>query len=1084
MKIKNKIKSLLTNRLNNYFFLFSFLLFITGSYQLKAQCGTCKHYVWSHPCGNYTFSNYGNANIPPGSATGDCNSIGNPGGSAITPTSVPLVIVGGVTLPQIGVTTETITTVGLSYAACNSATIYNVGGNIVFDFYVWTPSTASISGTTPICSGSSTILTANSNGGVSYQWSANAGNATTSAVTVNPVSTSTYTVTVTFGSGCTANATKIVTTNPKPTSSILSQSNVGCKGAATGSATVTGIGGTPNYTYSWSPGGQTTAGVSGLTTSSYNVTVGDANGCTTVQTVNITQPVSVLTSTISGTQSNVGCKGAATGSATVTGIGGTPNYTYSWSPGGQTTAGVSGLTTGSYNVTVRDANGCTTVQTVNITQPVSVLTSTISGTQSNVGCTGAATGSATVTGIGGTPNYTYSWSPGGQTTAGVSGLTTGSYNVTVRDANGCTTVQTVNITQPASAVSAVASATNATCGASNGTVTVTASGGTGGLTYLWAPSGQTTVTAVGLSAGSYNITVTDANGCTAKALTSVNNLGGPTVGISSQTNVLCNGSGTGSATVTATGGTGTLTYLWNPGAQTTASVTGLTAGTYIVTVKDANNCAQGQTITITQPASVLTSTISGTQSNVGCTGAATGSATVTGIGGTPSYTYSWSPGGQTTAGVSGLTTGSYNVTVRDANGCTKVQTVNITQPASIVSGITSSTNAACGSSNGTVSVTALGGTPGYNYNWSVGGTTTTVSGLTAGSYTVTVSDTNSCTVKLTVVVNGSPGPSLTVLSTKNISCNGLINGTATLTVTSGTAPYTYIWTPNISTNNTVNGLSAGTYTVVVNDWAGCKDTILITITEPLPLLFTITSSNLTVCAGESLTLLTTIPTGGTAPFTFVWLPNGPVVAPLIPTTYSVTVTDGSGCISQIDTIRVVPLLSPIAGFNTLSSGIFNEKYTFTDKSTGGITWYWNFGDGTTSMVENPFHIFKAGTYTVTQIVTGASGCTDTVTKIITILPNILIPNVFTPNHDGVNDEFYIPNTGFEKFGLEIFNRWGTKLFETNVGEIRWDGRTSAGVEASDGTYYFILTGVLKDGAAGKPYDTRGFVNLIRGGGSK
>jgi gliding motility-associated-like protein len=937
-------------------------------------------------------------------------------------------------------------------------------------------------GCTGSATGSATVTGIGGTPAYTYNWSP--GGQTTAGV--SGLTAGTYSVTVTDNNGCTSVQTVNITQPASVLTSTITgtQVNVGCTGSATGSATVTGIGGTPAYTYNWSPGGQTTAGVSGLTAGTYNVTVTDNNGCTSVQTVNITQPASVLTSTIVGTQSNVGCTGSATGSATVTGIGGTPAYTYNWSPGGQTTAGVSGLTAGTYSVTVTDNNGCTSVQTVNITQPASVLTSTITGTQVNVGCTGSASGSATVTGIGGTPAYTYSWSPGGQTTAGVSGLTSGSYIVTITDANGCTATQTVAITQPASAVSAVASATDATCGGSNGTATVTGSGGTGGLTYLWTPSGQTTATAGGLSAGSYNVTVTDANGCTANALVSVNNLGGPTVGISSQVNVLCNGSGTGSATVTASGGTGTLTYLWNPGGQTTTTVSGLTAGTYIVTVTDANGCAQGQTITITQPATAINSGIS-SQIEVGCTGSSTGSLTATATGGTGTLSYLWSPGAETTATINGLTAGSYTVTITDANGCSRQHIATITQPVSVLSAVTGSLPAACGSSNGTVSVTASGGTPGYTYDWSAGGQTTAiVNGLTAGTYTVLVTDSKGCTQIVTATVAGSPGPSLTVSTTQNISCNGLKDGTATLTVSSGTAPYTYIWTPNAGSSAIVSGLSANTYTVVVSDSASCKDTVVLTITEPLPIVFTLSTSNATVCAGESLTLLTTTPTGGTPPFTFIWLPNGPVVSPLVPTTYSVTVTDSSGCISQVDTIRIIPLPSPIAGFDTISSGLFHEKFTFKDLSTGGDAWYWIFGDGTTSTLQNPYHTFPgAGTYTVTQVVTNTvTGCTDTITKIVTLFPNVLIPNVFTPNHDGINDEFWIPNTGFESFELTIYDRWGLKLFSTNVGAIRWDGRTAAGEEVTDGTYYFILKAVLKDQGNGKDYDTHGFINLCRGGG--
>ncbi|MGQ0827252.1 MAG: gliding motility-associated C-terminal domain-containing protein, partial [Bacteroidota bacterium] len=267
-------------------------------------------------------------------------------------------------------------------------------------------------------------------------------------------------------------------------------------------------------------------------------------------------------------------------------------------------------------------------------------------------------------------------------------------------------------------------------------------------------------------------------------------------------------------------------------------------------------------------------------------------------------------------------------------------------------------------------------------------------------------------------------------------------------------------------------------TVIVSDSANCRDTAYFTITEPLPITFTLSVSSANVCAGDSLTLLTSTPNGGTPPYVFNWLPNGPVVSPTVPTTYSVTVTDAGGCISQTGTILVTPLASPIADFDTTSSGSFHQTYNFTDVSSGANTWYWILGDGNTSTSQNPNHTYQAGTYTVTLVVTNSSGCTDTITKVITIKENVRIPNVFTPNGDGINDEFWIPNTGFESFEIVVYNRWGLKLWETNSGDIRWDGRTAAGETVPDGTYYYLLKAVLKTSSPeGKKYESKGFIDL-------
>src|SRR5439155_1179461 len=312
-----------------------------------------------------------------------------------------------------------------------------------------------------------------------------------------------------------------------------------------------------------------------------------------------------------------------------------------------TTFGASGtfssLAAGSYTVTVKDANGCTTTQAVTITQPASAVSSSISS-QTNVACFGGSSGIVTVAGSGGLSIYTFSIDG---TTFGKSGtfgsLGAGSYTITVKDANGCTTTQPVTITQPAAALgSSISSQTNVACfGGSTGSVTVAGSGGTSPYTY--AIDGTTfgaSGTFSSLGAGSYTITVKDANGCTTTQVVTITQpaaaLGSS---ISSQTNVACFGGSTGSVTVAGSGGTSPYTYAIDGttfGASGTFSSLG--AGSYTITVKDANGCTTTQGVTITQPAAAFSSSIS-SQTNVACFGNPTGSVTVTGSGGTGPYTY-------------------------------------------------------------------------------------------------------------------------------------------------------------------------------------------------------------------------------------------------------------------------------------------------------------------------------------------------------------------------------------------------------------------------------------------------------------
>ena len=373
-------------------------------------------------------------------------------------------------------------------------------------------------------------------------------------------------------------------------------------------------------------------------------------------TVNATvsQPPAIVVSPAS--QTNVACNGGTTGSATVSASGGTGTLSYSWAPSGGAAATATGLTAGTYTVTVTDANGCMATRSFTITEPTAINTAV--GSQTNVSCNGGSNGSASVVPSGGTPGYTYSWAPSGGTAATATGLTAGTYTVTVTDANGCMATRSFTITEPTAINTAVGSQTNVSCnGGSNGSASVVPSGGTPGYTYSWSPSGGTAATATGLTAGTYTVTVTDANGCMATRSFTLTEPTAIDTAVGSQTNVSCNGGSNGSASVVPSGGTPGYTYSWLPSGGTAATATGLTAGTYTVTVTDANGCMATRSFTITEPTAINTAV--GSQTNVSCNGGSNGSASVVPSGGTPTYTYSWSPSGGTAATATGLTAGTY-----------------------------------------------------------------------------------------------------------------------------------------------------------------------------------------------------------------------------------------------------------------------------------------------------------------------------------------------------------------------------------------------------------------------------------------
>ena len=817
------------------------------------------------------------------------------------------------------------------------------------------------------CTGSATVTPSGGTAPYTYSWAPSGG--TGSSATA--LCAGTYTATVTDANGCTTTRTFSITQPPALTAT-QGQTNILCNGQCTGSATVTPSGGTAPYTYSWAPSGGTAATTTGRCAGTYTCTITDANGCTITRTFNITQPPAMTTT---GGQTNVLCNGQCTGSATVTPSGGTAPYTYSWAPSGGTAATTTGRCAGTYTVTVTDANGCTATRTFNITQPPALTTT---GGQTNVLCNGQCTGSATVTPSGGTAPYTYSWAPSGGTAATTTGRCAGTYTVTVTDANGCTATRTFNITQPP-ALSGSTTVTPATCGGNNGSATVTASGGVGPYTYSWAPSGGTGTTASSLGAGTYTVTITDANGCTTTATAAVPSTGGITASISASTNVSCFGGNNGTATATPTGGAAPYTYAWTPSGGTGATGTNLTAGSYTVTVTDANGCVATASVTITQPTQV---TASASSTPVACNGGSNGGASVTASGGVGPYTYSWAPSGGTGSSASGLTAGGYTVTVTDANGCTTTASTTVTQPTALAT-TGGQTNVLCnGQCTGSATVTASGGTSPYTYSWAPsGGTAASASALCAGGYTVTVTDANGCTITRTFNITQPPALSGSTAATA-ATC-GQPNGSATVTPTGGTAPYTYSWAPSGGTGSSASGLISGGYTVTITDANGCTTTATVNVPNTGGPTASITASTNVSCFGGNNGSATATPSGGTGPYTYSWSPSGGTGATgtnLTAGSYTVTVTDANGCVTTASiTITEPPLLTASASSSPVSCNGGNDGGASVTASGGvgpyGYSWAPSGGTGASASG------LTAGGYTVT--VTDANGCTATASATVT-----------------------------------------------------------------------------------------------------
>ena len=465
--------------------------------------------------------------------------------------------------------------------------------------------------------------------------------------------------------------------------------NITCNGANNGSINITVTSGVAPYTFAWTRDSDptiisTNEDPTNLAPGIYHLQVTDAigtnvlvNNAGTVYTIDvtITEP-DVLTASPNGT--NVSCFNGTNGSATVTPVGGTTPYTYLWS-NGATASSLSNLAAGIYNVTVTDANGCTASSSYEVTQPLSAVTASVA-VVNNI-CYNGTAGSITVTASGGTGSYTYSLN-GTTYQAGnmFNNLAAGSYTAYVQDGNGCIKTKDTTITQPPAISITIGTITSACAGTSNGAIASNAVGGTGILLYSWTgPNGFTKASKniSNLAAGVYNLTVTDANGCTVTRQVTVPGL--PAITASAIiTSVSCFGTSTGAINLTPGGGSGAFSFNWtgpNGYKAFTEDISNVKAGTYAVTITDAAGCSLSASYTVTQPSAALTAAAVKTDITI-CGG--TGSITVNATGGTTAYQYKLNSGTPQPGNVfSGLATGTYTITVTDAKGCIVTLSVTI-----------------------------------------------------------------------------------------------------------------------------------------------------------------------------------------------------------------------------------------------------------------------------------------------------------------------------------------------------------------------------------------------------------------------
>ncbi|MDX1279263.1 SprB repeat-containing protein, partial [Oceanihabitans sediminis] len=595
-------------------------------------------------------------------------------------------------------------------------------------------------------------------------------------------------------------------------------------------------------------------------------------------------------------------------------------------------------------------------------------------------------GTITLTVSGGSGDYSYAWTYNGIldpniNTPNVNNLPAGTYEVTVTDNNtACNANTSITINEPDALASSITSEDVLCNGQAEGSVNLSVTGGTAPYSYNWS-NGETTEDLSNIPAGTYNVTITDDNGCTTTNSVNINEPDALASSLTSE-DVLCNGQAEGSVNLSVTGGTPPYSYNWSNGA-TTEDLSNIPAGTYNVTVTDDNGCTTTNSVTINEPDALASSL---TSEDVLCNGQAEGSVNLTVTGGTPPYSYNWS-NGETTEDLSNIPAGTYNVTITDDNGCITTNSVTINEPDALASSLTSEDVLCNGQAEGSVNLSITGGNPPYSYNWSNGETTEDLSNIPAGTYNVTITDDNGCTTTNSVTIN-EPDALASSLTSEDVLCNGQAEGSVNLTVTGGTAPYSYNWS-NGETTEDLNNIPAGTYNVTITDDNGCITTNSVTINEPDALASSLTSEDV-LCNGQAEGSVNLSVTGGTAPYSYNWS-NGVITEDLsnIPAgTYNVTITDDNGCTTTNSVTISEPdaLASSLTSEDVLCNGQAEGSVSLS--VTGGTPPYsYNWSNGA---ITEDLNNIPAGTYNVT--ITDDNGCTTTNSVTISE-PTVLIASV-------------------------------------------------------------------------------------------
>ncbi len=863
------------------------------------------------------------------------------------------------------------------YNGCNGAIVtlhdtVNVTVSVPFQSSI---QSVQPSGCMPQNNGSASTSIVSGTGPFTYLWNTGA-----ISSSINNLGPGTYTCTITDPNGCSKQETVVLQYPSFLNANPAIIQNVGCASGTNGSITINATGGVAPYSYNWS-NGATSAVNSSLLAGNYTVTITDQNGCTFLQTNTVVAPtaLNVIPSLV-----NNNCFGGSAGSISLNVSGATPPYTYAWMPNVSSSNIGSGLINGNYTVTVTDNNGCTSIANATVTSPTALV---FNATITNSTCQ-LANAFINVNPTGATPGYSYNWS-NGVVASNNQNVMPGVYTLSITDNLGCISDTTFNITST-SIPALTITGSDSICNGNSVTLTANVNNGTSPYNYNWNPvsTNAPTATFVPAQSQNYQVIVVDINGCSDTSDFDVTVIPLPLIN-GAVDDAKCYGSNDGSIALTIIGGIAPLNYLWSPGISSSVNALNLIHGNYQVTVTDYLGCTATNSFVVNQPDSLqLNLIVQGSTCNL-----PNGSVQAIVGGGVQSYSYLWS-NGSTDDNILNLLPGSYSLTVTDANGCLKNNSLTINAvPIPVVS--ISGVDSICIGDNCNLNASVVNQVLPITYQWSNSLPSlpnVNVAPATTQNYNLVVIDGNGCSDTTDFVVNVQNLPVITFNQTDTAACGALDYTFNALVVPSNV---TYLW--DFGNGNSSSDLSptnnysiAGVYTplLTVTSTLGCESSMM--------------------------------------------MPDLITVHPIPQIDFNVTPTILFDDYSQ-------------AEFTNLSVGAVNYIWNFGDGSD-------------TSHTESPIHFYPdSGTYIITLIGESDKGCIDSTSNVLLHVINsyAFVPSCFTPNNDGKNDVLKLFTVNVSDFYFQLLDRWGRILFETNNPEETWDG-TYKGTYVQEGVFVYKM----------------------------